>query len=52
VVRNDANRPSEVPNRPERLEEVSPLLMGAMIAFLPALLCWAGIIEVILKTSR
>jgi hypothetical protein len=44
-----SNRHSDTVKFLEQPEEAAPFLKGLLIALIPALLCWAGIIEVALK---
>jgi hypothetical protein len=47
-----SNRHSDTVKFLEQPEEAAPFLKGLLIALIPALLCWAGIIEVALKFWR
>ena len=49
LVRGMSNRHSDIYRSSE---EAAPFVKGALIALLPALLCWAGIIEAALKFWR
>lgn len=56
LVRGMSNRHSDIRSDIyeflEQPEEAAPFLKGVLIALLPALLCWAGIIGVVLKFWR
>ncbi len=47
-----SNRRSDMYEFLEQPEEAAPFLKGVLIALLPALLCWAVIIEAALKFWR
>jgi hypothetical protein len=47
-----SNRHSEIYEFLEQPEEVAPFFKGVLIALLPALLCWAAIIEAALSFWR
>jgi hypothetical protein len=47
-----SNRHSDTVEFLEKPEEAAPFLKGLLIALIPALLCWAAIIEVALKFWR
>jgi hypothetical protein len=49
LVRGMSNRRSEIYEFVEPPDEAAPLLKGVLIALVPALLCWAGIIGAALK---
>jgi hypothetical protein len=44
-----SNRHSETVEILEQPKEAAPFFKGVLIGLIPALLCWAGIIEVALK---
>jgi hypothetical protein len=47
-----SHRYSDIYEFLEQPEETSPFVKGVLIALLPALLCWAGIIAVVLRLWR